>query len=130
MIEDGKVATLKDIAAEIAANPTLRVLFLSSRFASADNFINLLARELDAQAPELVVQLRRRNMLAVKGWDGRNPTVWATQNKQPVAGLRTDLIVVEARYPGELPEGFNDWYRCRLTIGGRVAFFNWDGEKR
>ncbi len=125
MIEDGKAATLKDIATEIAANPALRVLFLGSRFTSADNFVNLLGHELDAQAPELVVQLRRRNMLAVKGWDGRNPTVWAAQNKQPVAGLRVDLIVVEASYPGELPEGFDEWHRCRLTSGGRVAFFNW-----
>ena len=128
MIEDGTVATLKDIAAEIATNPALRVLFLSERFASADNFVNRIGHELNAQAPELV-EKRNRYTLSVKGWDGRNPTVWAVSGRQAVAGLRVDLIVVEARYPGELPEHFNDLHRWRLTSGGRVVFFNWDGEK-
>jgi hypothetical protein len=29
-----------------------------------------------------------------------------------------------------LPYGFDEWFRCRLVLNGRVEFFSWDAERR
>jgi hypothetical protein len=117
------VIEIKDVAAEIVHNPKLRVLYVGQNHARAMDFILGLARLLPTS---LIEKVRRQQILCV-GWDRRNPTVTATIRNGAVAGLRSDLIIVEG---DSLPDNFNECFRCRLVLNGRVELFNWDGEKR
>jgi hypothetical protein len=115
--------TLQQVADEIVNNPKLRVLYVGQNHPRAMDFILALARLL----PTSLIEKVRRQQILCMGWDGRNPTVTATIRDGVVAGVRIDLIIVEG---DSLPRGFDERFRCRLTINGRVEFFSWDGERR
>jgi hypothetical protein len=118
-----RTVTLQQIADEIIQNPKLRVLYVGQNHPRAMDFILALARLLPTS---LIEKVRRQQILCV-GWDGRNPTVTATSRNGAVAGMRSDLIIVEG---DSLPDNFNECFRCRLVLNGRVEFFSWDGERR
>lgn len=116
--------TLQQIADEIVNNPKLRVLFIAQNFPrAAERFLQPVCEKLPDGLLESVTRMR----LCLAGWDKINPTLTATRQDGAVAGLRSDLIVVEG---DSLPPWFDEWFRCRLTVNGRVEFFNWDGERR
>jgi hypothetical protein len=100
------------------------VLFVAANYDCARRFLRLIRDQL----PETLVESANDRRLCLAGWDKINPTVTATSQSGAVAGLRADLVVVEASDSGCLPLGFNEMFRCRLTAGGRVALFSWDAE--
>jgi hypothetical protein len=119
-----RTVTLQQIADEIVKNPKLRVLFIAQNFPrAAERFLQSVCEKLPDGLLESVTRVR----LCVAGWDKINPTLTVTRQCGAVAGLRSDLIVVEG---DSLPRGFDERFRCRLTINGRVEFFSWDGERR
>lgn len=115
--------SLQDIADQIAADPTLRVVFVAHSLESAERFIADLAPLLPVET-----ERRSRHTLRVPGWDGRNPTVWAVPPRAVIAGARIDLLVWE--YRGDRSHSIDDRenHPARLTARGQQVLFNWDLE--
>ena len=118
--------TLQQIADQIIADPTLRVVFVAATRDSASAFLREMAKRLYGV---LEIDKHSRDFLSVGGWDKRSPTVWVIPDGGVVAGTRCDLVVYEYRGKSYYSDA-RDTYRCRLTARGKEEVFDWDREPR
>lgn len=120
--------TLQEIADQIAADPTLRVVFVAASHLSADAFVHKLRAMLPAD--KQIARLATTRRICVEGWDGRGATVLSIREGAPLLGCRVDLMVYEVSGTTHNSADRPYSYLCRLTQRGRETFFNWDHEPR
>ena len=120
--------TLQQIADQIIADPTLRVVFVAATTGSAEEFLRKMSRRLEAILESSSDTLSR---LYVRGWDKRNFTVQSVKRGTVLCGTRIDLLVVESDEAWPTPSKEDkDVYLSRLTQYGQVTFFNWACEPK
>ena len=121
--------TLQQIADQIIADPTLRVVFVAATTSSAEGFLRKMARRLEAI---LEPSTRTTFSLCVSDWDKRNFTVQSvSRDGGAICGTRIDLLVVESDEAWPTPSKEDkDVYLSRLTQYGQVTFFNWACEPK
>lgn len=118
--------TLQQIADQIIANPTLRVVFVAETTGSADDFLREMTRRLEA-----ILELRSEHRLSVRGWDKRNLTIQSVKRGTVLCGTRIDLLVVESDEAWPTPSKEDkEIYLSRITQRGQVTFFNWACEPK
>lgn len=113
--------TLQQIADQIIADPTLRVVFVAASAWSARSFTRGVALCLEGS---LELSEKSDRTLAVSGWDKRSPTLRAIGDGGWLCGSQCDLLIYELRsrlYP-------TDRERCYLSERGKIEAFNWDYE--
>ncbi len=118
--------TLQQIADQIIADPTLRVVFVAATRDSAAAFLREMTKRLDGV---LEIVTLNRHWLGVAGWDRRSPTLWTISDGGVIAGTRCDLMVYEYRGKSYFSSA-RDTYRCRLTAKGKEEMFDWDREPK
>jgi len=115
------MVTLQQIADQIIANPTLRVVFVAANAWSARCFTRGVSLCLQGG---LELSEKGDRMLVVNGWDKRTPTLRAISDGWGLCGSQCDLLIYELRsrlYP-------TDRERCYLSERGKIEAFNWDYE--
>lgn len=116
--------TLQQIADQIIADPTLRVVFVAATTSSADAFLRGITRRLEST---LEIVARHNRWLGVGGWDKISPTVWTIRDGGTLCGTRCDLMIYEYRGKSYYSDARNQ-YRCHLTARGKEEIFDWDCE--
>ena len=113
--------TLQQIADQIIADPTLRVVFVAANAWSARAFTRGVSLCLEGS---LELSEKSDRTLAVSGWDKRSLTLRAIGDGGWLCGSQCDLLIYELRsrlYP-------TDRERCYLSERGKIEAFNWDYE--
>lgn len=109
----------QQIADQICADPTLRVVFVAATEDSARSFISEMARLLQKQ---LEVDSFDTYTLKVKGWDRRNPTILTVKFGDIPAGARIDLLVYEGGAFDYSGSPLASAYLSRLTDRGAIVY--------
>lgn len=109
----------QQIADQICADPTLRVVFVAATEDGARSFISEMTQLLQKQ---LEVDSFDARTLKVKGWDQRNPTILTVKFGDIPAGARIDLLVYEGPASDYSDNPSACAYLSRLTDRGAIVY--------